>query len=93
MSNKDKRITDTPSTNVGPNYGLAEVITIGIIWGFGFASLWLVTSNYHGDQSVSLENSIAYIMIAIVLVSGGVLFRDTIASAITRWVQRSHTED
>ena len=75
------------------HFGFAEVLALGFIWGFGFAICALVMINYHGDQSVSLENIIAYVMAAVVLVSGIVLFRDAIARYIEPAITQPQDDD
>lgn len=64
------------------HYGPAEAATVIFTWLIGFAMIALIIQNYKGDQSVSLENSIGYVVIGIVLVDTMVLFRDSIAEWI-----------
>lgn len=69
-------------------YGMAEAITIIFTWIAGSAMIALIVANYHGDQSVSLENAIAYVVIGIVLVDAMVLFRDSIAD----WIRNRNND-
>lgn len=64
-------------------FGVADAIAVAIVWLSGFGSLWLLVTNYKGDQSVSLENAVAWIIIGVVLVSLALVFR----GLIIEWVR------
>lgn len=69
-------------------YGMAEAITIISTWVAGCVMVAFIVGNYHGDQSVSLENAIGYVVIGIVLVDCIVLFRDPIAD----WIRNRNND-
>lgn len=62
--------------------GVSEAITLCGIWACGLGAVGLIVVNYKGDQSVSFENAIAYVMIAVLLVSVAILFRGAITDFI-----------
>ena len=57
---------------------VGDAIALAAIWLCAFGSIALVTTQYHGDQQVSLENAIGYIVIGAVLVTILVLLRDAL---------------
>ncbi len=61
------------------NLGWPEAVVICMVWLVTGVTIWQLSANYHGDQSVSLENAIFYIVLGAVLVSGAVLFYGTLA--------------
>lgn len=81
-------------TQANTSIRAGEVVALMIVWGFGFLSIWLITANYKDGQQISLENAIAYIAIAVTLISGGVLFRGLIAEFVHhRWMTHSDSEN
>lgn len=65
-------------------FSMAEALALIGLWGFGFGIVWLIVTNYHGEQSVSLENAIFYVVAALTILSLAILFRDAIANRMTR---------
>ena len=57
---------------------MAEAIAVGLIWLAGLSCIGLIVANYHGDQQVSLENAIAYVVIGVVSTTLLVLYRGVI---------------
>lgn len=75
------------------HFGIPEAVTVGGIWLTGCLLTYLIVSAYHGDQSVSLENMVWAIMIAVVLVSGAVLFRDLIAEVVRHNMNKDKSQE
>lgn len=71
-------------TEATTKLGWPEAIVISVVWVVTGVTIWQLTANYHGDQSVSLENAIFYIVLGAVLVSGAVLFYGTLALLLHR---------
>lgn len=51
-----------------------DLIALVVIWAATAAMVGLLVAHYSGDQSVSLENAIAYIVIGAAFVSASILF-------------------
>jgi hypothetical protein len=90
--------SDTHTTH-GNHLGVIELVALIVIWGFGFLAIWLLVTNYHSGQKVSLENSITAIVLVMGFVSARVIFRDLISEVVRdRWlhlgpVRRDHVSD
>lgn len=77
-------MTTEQQTESVTKLGWPEAIVISVVWVVTGVTIWQLTANYHGDQSVSLENAIFYIVLGAVLVSGAVLFYGTLALLLHR---------
>ena len=64
--------------------GWPEAIIVSVVWVVTGVTIWQLSANYHGDQSVSLENAIFFIVLGAVLISGGVLFYGTLSLLLHR---------
>ena len=82
QSEEDTRRDALPT----PRMNFAEVVSLLVVWGFGFLAIWLVVTNYHDGQKVSLENAVGYIMIGVIAVSLAIMFRDVIVEVVRHWL-------
>lgn len=67
---------EEPETDDKPfgSLNFFDLLAIIAIWASAALMLGLLVANYSGDQQVSLENAIGYIVIAAAFVSAAILF-------------------
>ncbi|MFO0887499.1 MAG: hypothetical protein U0413_04740 [Candidatus Saccharimonadales bacterium] len=70
--------------------GWPEAIIVSVVWVVTGVTIWQLSANYHGDQSISLENAIFYIVMGAVLVTGAVLFYGTLALLIHKRIMQDN---